>query len=90
MQSLNREVNEATLMAISARYVDLDHDVLRGVCCVGEVQDVGQTVLYPWNHPRNTPSAEDPPQSIGSLVMRHGHPYPPGQIVRRSRTSIHS
>ncbi len=28
-------------MASSARYVDLDHDVLRGVCCVGRVQDVG-------------------------------------------------
>ncbi len=41
MQSLDRHVIEATLMASSARYVDLDHDVLRGVCCVGRVQDVG-------------------------------------------------
>lgn len=59
MQSLNRDVDEATLTAFSARYVDLNHDALRGLCCVVGLQDVGQTVSYRRSDPKQ-PEGLDP------------------------------
>lgn len=47
MQLLNRHVIEATLMAFSALYFDLDHDVLPGLRCVVCVQDADHVSFKP-------------------------------------------